>query len=188
MCRLKAARRCELVPEMAGFLKSWGDQLSSFLSALCQCDVSCWRHGEETTGVVCALLWLTAQCGGPAGDLEHSHCYLGMEQGAVEGRGWALGMGHVGENILEEVLFALRSGEKERHAFLHKKAGVGGQRDQLGAAVVAQLGAPGEVRRGGRSPQDGDPGWVGKGSEISSGCAELDIRGPLGDVHAAAKA
>lgn len=76
--------------------------------------------------MVCALLWLTAQCGGPAGDLEHSHCYLGMEQGAVEGRGWALGMGHVGENILEEVLFALRSGEKERHAFLHKKAGVGG--------------------------------------------------------------
>lgn len=53
--------------------------------------------------------------------------------------------------------------------------------------MVAQLGAPGGVRRGVRSPQDGDPGWAG-GSEISSGCAELDIRGTLGDVHAAAEA
>lgn len=39
-------------------------------------------------------------------------------------------MGHVGESIPEEVLFALRSGEKERRAFLHKTAGVGGQRGQ----------------------------------------------------------
>lgn len=44
------------------------------------------------------------------------------------------------------------------------------------------LGGLGE----GCSPQDGGPGWPGKGSEISSGCAELDVRGPLDDVHAAA--
>ena len=133
---------------MAGFLKSWGDQLSSFLSALCQCGASCWRHGGETTGVVCALLWLTAQCGGPTGDLEHSHCYLGMEQGAMEGCGWTLGMGHVGESVPKEVLFALRCGEKERRAFLRKIAGVGGQRGQVGAAVVSvleHLGGLGEV-------------------------------------------
>ena len=134
--------------------------------------------------MVCALLWLTAQCVGPTGDLEHSHCYLGMEQGAMEGCGWALGMGHVGESVPKEVLFALRCGEKERCAFLHKIAGVGGQKGQLGAAVVAQLGAPGGIRRGGRSPQDGEPGWAGKGSEISSGC----VLGPLGDMHAAAEA
>ena len=80
--------------------------------------------------MVSALLWPTAQCGGPTGDFEHGHCYLGMEHGAVEGRGWALGMGHVGESVPEEVLFALRSGEKERCAFLHKAVGVGGQRGQ----------------------------------------------------------
>ena len=45
---------------------------------------------------------------------------LGKEQGAVGGHGWALGMGHVGEGIPEEVLFELRSGEEERHAFLCK--------------------------------------------------------------------
>lgn len=54
--------------------------------------------------------------------------------------------------------------------------------------MVARLGAPGGVRRGGCSLQDGEPGWPGKGSEISSRCAELDVCGPspLGDAHAAA--
>ena len=59
-----------------------------------------------------------------------------------------MGMGHVGESVPKEVLFALRCGEKERRAFLRKIAGVGGQRGQLGAAVVAQLehlGGLGEV-------------------------------------------
>lgn len=77
--------------------------------------------------------------------------------------------------------------EKERHAFCIRKLGLGGRETGARGCCGCSAGSTWGVRRGGRSPQDGDP-RAGKGSEISSGCAELDIRGTLGDVYAAAEA